>query len=323
MPVTRRPACESARSVRSAADATANGIRYPYAGFAGSVASALRPYPQVQGNSTVAVFGSPLGFSNYHSLQVVLNRELSKGLTLYSNWVYSKALGNVRSLNTADNPNRPIDTYNLKLEKAVLDYDRPQFVKIFAVYELPVGRGKSILSGAGKAASAILGGWSVAPILQYASGTPLTFVTNTSPLPGFWNGAVNRANVAAGDLRASGFDKGAFNFANLASPGNTYLKKSLFSDPAPLTLGTSAYAYTQARDIGIISEDLALQKNFYIREKVRIQFRADFINLFNRHYLGGVVTNPTNPLFGQVTSVGGKENTDASRSIQLGLRLDF
>jgi hypothetical protein len=40
-------------------------------------------------------------------------------------------------------------------------------------------------------------------------------------------------------------------------------------------------------------------------------------------YLGGVVTNPTNPLFGQVTSVGGKENTDASRSIQLGLRLDF
>ena len=42
--------------------------------------------------------------------------------------VWSKALGNVRSLNTADNPNRPINTYNLSLEKSVLDYDRPHFV---------------------------------------------------------------------------------------------------------------------------------------------------------------------------------------------------
>ena len=98
---------------------------------------------------------------------------------------------------------------------------------------------------------------------------------------------------------------------------------ALFSDPAPLTLGTSAYAYTQARDFGIISEDLALQKNFYFHEKFRIQFRADFLDLFNRHYLGGIVTNPTSPLFGQVTSVGNKDNTETSRTIQFGLRLDF
>jgi hypothetical protein len=166
---------------------------------------------------------------------------------------------------------------------------------------------------------------SLAPILQYASGTPLSFVTSTSPLPGFWNGAVNRANVGAGDLRASGFDKGNFDIANLGSSKNTYLNKSLFSDPAPLTLGTGAYSYGQARDFGIISEDLALQKNFYFHEKFRTQFRADFLNLFNRHYLGGIVTNPTSPLFGQVTGVGGKAgfNVEDSRSIQLGLRLDF
>ena len=54
-----------------------------------------------------------LGFSTYHSLNVILNRELANGLTLYSNWVYSKAIGNVRSLNAGDNPNRPIDYYNL------------------------------------------------------------------------------------------------------------------------------------------------------------------------------------------------------------------
>src|SRR5262249_19512040 len=161
-------------------------------------------------------------------LQTVLNREFRHGLTLYSNWVWSKALGNVRSLNTADNPNRPINTYNLALEKSVLDYDRPHFLKIFAVYEMPVGRGKAVLSNANKAVSAIFGGWSVSPILQYASGTPLGFVTGTSPLPGFWNGAVNRANIAAGDLKSSGFGKGDFDIINQASSKNTYLNKSLF-----------------------------------------------------------------------------------------------
>jgi hypothetical protein len=310
-------------SVRSAADAAANRIAYPYAGFAGSVASALRPYPQVQGNSTVAVFGSPLGFSTYHSLQTVVNREFHSGLTLYSNWVWSKVLGNVRSLNTADNPNRPIDTYNLALEKSVLDYDRPHFVKVFAVYELPVGRGKPALSNADKIVSGILGGWSLSPILQYASGTPLGFVTSTSPLPGFWNGTVNRANITAGDMKASSYDKGTFDIINQGSPKNTYLNKSLFSDPAPLTLGTSAYAYTQARDFGIISEDLALMKNFHFHEHFRLQFRADFLDLFNRHYLGGIVSNPTSPLFGQVTAVGNKDNTETSRTIQFGMRLDF
>src|SRR5262249_36127792 len=133
-----------ANPVRNAEEAAANGIRYPYSGFSGSVASALRPYPQVQGNSTVAVYGSPLGFSNYHSLNLVVNRELASGLTLYSNWVWSKALGNMRSLNTADNPNRPVDYYNLKLEKSVLDYDRTHFLKIFTIYELPFGRGRLV-----------------------------------------------------------------------------------------------------------------------------------------------------------------------------------
>jgi hypothetical protein len=52
-------------------------------------------------------------------------------------------------------------------------------------------------------------------------------------------------------------------------------------------------------------------------------FRAEFLDLFNRHYLGGIVTNPTRPLFGQVTAVGNKDNTETSRTIQFGMRLDF
>lgn len=45
--------------------------------------------------------------------------------------------------------------------------------------------------------------------------------------------------------------------------------------------------------------------------------RAELLNVFNRHQLGGIVTSVTDPLFGQVTGVFG------NRSIQLGARLDF
>lgn len=300
-------------AVRTPAEAAANGIAYPYPGFKGTVASALRQFPQVNGNETIMVYGSPLGFSTFHSLQLIVNREFSRGLTVYGNYTWSKSMANVQSSEPfIGNTDRPLDAYNLKLEKAVSPYDIPHMLKIYANYELPLGRGK----GSSRLLNAFIGGWSVSAILNYFSGEPLGF-SGSYPLSGGWNGAVNRANVAAGEMLAAGYKKSNFNLANTASPSNTYLNKAVFSDPPPLTLGTSAYRYTQARGFGTINEDLGLLKNMRIREKWRFQLRAEALNLFNRSSLGGIVTNVTNARFGQVTSVSG------NRQVQLGLRLDF
>jgi len=302
-------------TIRNAADAAAAGIRYPYPGFSGSVASALRPYPQVTGNQTVNVYGTPLGFSTYHSLQVTVNRQYGKGLSVYANYVWSKTMANVDSSLIGDNSG-PLDYYNLKLEKAVASYDTPHFVKAFFNYELPVGRGKPLLGGAGRALNAVAGGWAVSGIMNYGSGQPLGFSAST-PLSGGWNGALNRANIAPGEMKAAGFDKGKFELSTVSSPNNTYLNKALFSQPAPLTLGTSAPRYSQVRGFGTISEDLCIQKSGKLSEKVRLRLRAELLDAFNRHRLGGIVTNVNNPNFGQVTTVSG------NRQIQASLRLDF
>ena len=71
------------------------------------------------------------------------------------------------------------------------------------------------------------------------------------------------------------------------------------------------------RGFGTITENLSLQKVVRFSEKFRFQLRGDFLNAFNRPQWGGIQTNVTNPLFGQITSVSG------NRSIQLGTRLDF
>jgi len=262
----------------------------------------------------VTNFGAPLGFSTYHSLQVIVNRQFARGLTAYGNYVWSRVMSNV----TTSEPGgvSPIDYYNLGLEKAVSPWDIPHMLKAYVDYELPIGRGKALGSAIGPAANAIVGGWSLSVIMNYMSGSPLGF-SGSFPLSGGWNGATNRANILPGEMKASGFRKSAFELSTGTSPNNTYLNKSLFSDPAPLTLGTSAVRYTQVRSVGTINEDIGLQKNHRIREKYRIQVRVEFLNAFNRHTLGTPNTSVTSPLFGQVTGVSG------NRTVQIGARLDF
>ena len=130
-------------------------------------------------------------------------------------------------------------------------------------------------------------------------------------------GAAQRINVLPGELTNANFSKADFDFANNSRPGNTYLNKAVYADVAGQTLGTAAPYYSKARGFGTISEDFGLQKNHRFAEKYRFQIRAEFLNGFNRHYLGNPNTNIKNPLFGQVTSVSG------NRSIQLGARFDF
>ena len=66
------------------------------------------------------------------------------------------------------------------------------------------------------------------------------------------------------------------------------------------------------------NEDVSLQKNFRPIESMRIQFRAEGLNLFNRHRFSDINTNPASPLFGQITGV-----SDDRRQIQFGIRADF
>jgi len=301
-------------AVTTPEQAAANGVRYPYPGYRGTVAGAIRQFPQLSGTTTFGPYGAPLGFSTYHSFQVTVDKRLAKGLTGYANYVFSKVLSNTESSFVGDNGG-PLDYYNLKLEKAPATFDQPHMFKAFLQYDIPFGKGRAF-STSWKVVDAVLGGWGISGIFNYFSGGPLGFGGASSPLPSGWNGG-QRPNIAAGNMKVDNFDQGAFNFANTSAASNTYINKSLFSDPAALTLGTSAVRYGQIRGFGTKSEDFGLQKNFRVGDKFRAQVRGEFLNLFNRHVLGGINTTITNSLFGQVTSVSG------NRTIQLGLRMDF
>jgi trimeric autotransporter adhesin len=175
--------------------------------------------------------------------------------------------------------------------------------------------GRALLGGGNRWVDLLVGGWNVSAIVNYYNGTPLRFSASSPHAQ--WNGGTNRPNVAPGSLLNPSYKQSEFDFFNASSPSNTFLDQSKFSDPSPLILGAAAAAFSEARNFAVFNEDLALQKVIRFREKFRFQLRAEFLNAFNRHRLGGVNTNVTSPIFGQVTTVSG------NRQIQIGARLDF
>src|SRR5258708_6497503 len=120
------------QSVTSAA-AQAAGIKIPYAGFTGSVAQALRPYPQFL---NIVSNSNPNGNSTYNALQVKLTKRLSHGLTLQSAYTWAKSLtdGNI----AAGGGPLGQDYYNRRLEKGLSSNDVPHVFVAAYTYEPPI-----------------------------------------------------------------------------------------------------------------------------------------------------------------------------------------
>jgi hypothetical protein len=295
--------------VTSAADAAKYGVPYPYAGFTGTVNSALRQYPQLRANNTVSVTAPPEGMSNYNSLNVVVNRQFHQGLSVYANWVWSKSINNTDA--------GLMDYYNRAIEKGIASFDRPHELKVYAQYRIPVGRGRAFGSKMPKILDAVLGRWELSTVNNYFSGVPLS-VGGASGISG-WNGGSNRLNRAEGRLQYTP-EKSTLDYASrLSNPAvNRYFDPKLFSNPPALTLGTAAPRSTQLRGWGTMAEDVGLRKEFRVGEKHVGTLRADFINAFNRKTMPNPNTTFTSPNFGYMTGA-----PTGNRVVQVGARLDF
>jgi hypothetical protein len=169
----------------------------------------------------------------------------------------------------------------------------------------------------------IAGGWTLQYIGNYASAMPVNFGATATPNSNF---ATNRPiinNPDGGSLLNPGFNASNFDMTDISSPrtDKKYIDTSKIIDPASIDRylrGNAARMISQLRNFPTYSEDTSLQKNFVPREGVRIQFRAEFLDLLNRHRFSGFNTDPASPLFGQISGV-----SDDRRQIHFGIRADF
>lgn len=236
--------------------------------------------------------------SVYHSLQARFEQRLDFGLSLLASYTFAKSIDNGSSFfSSAGDPNFPQDSYNLRAERGLSNFDvRQRFVASYA-YDLPFGK-----------ASRWLRGWQTFGILQFQTGQPFTvallpnFDNSNTGIDSLGFGANDRPNVA-GDPR-------------LSHPSATaWFNTSAFAIPPYGTFGNSGR--NTVTGPGMATVDLSLVKNTTFRERATMQFRFETFNLLNRTNFGLPDNFIGSPTFGQILSAGNP------RRLQLGLKFLF
>src|ERR1035437_2305344 len=307
-------------SITSAAAINA-GVTSPFSNFTtlwgsrGTVAQALRPFPQYSNIDTAAGGGDHSGHSTYHAGIVKLERRLSSGLTLQTSYVFSKILTDSDSYWPGS---FAADFYNRGLEKSIGQYDVTHNFKMSVVYNLPFGKGKPWLShGVGAFA---LGGWRLSGIAGYSSGTPVGVGTSYS-LPIFAGRTVPYVSSYDGwraQTQGGSFDPSKDNFFVPYGSGPFPIQGT---GTALNGVGNETRYNPKVRLFPNLNENLSIAKSFPIKEKVRFDIRAEAFNVFNRVRFGTGSTQLQSTTFGKLTSNGDLLNTP--RQMQLAAKLYF
>ena len=285
--------------------AQAAGIRSPYPGFNGTVAQSLRRYPQYQ---NIEWRGLPLGRSQYHAVEFVLEQQFTKGLQYRIGYTYSQLKTNGaesgqgnEGLNgeVQDPVNWPTADYGLSVD------DCPHVFLVGFSWDIAQG-GSQSWSGAKKA---LLGGWNLSGILRYESGRPLR-ISMANDMGGLLFNTRKRPNRTSADgVAASGdFDPLTGNYFNRAG----------WADPGPLTFGNAAPNDGSVRGFKVYNEDLTISKTFSLTADLNMRFAASIGNVFNRTTFCGPNTNFSSSAFGTVNT-----QCNQARSVQFGLRFDY
>jgi hypothetical protein len=255
----------------------------------------IRPYSRLSASSPIlpgVTLGNitqaeSSGFSSYHALWLTVNQRFTRGLQFNVSYTWSKSLDS----NSLSSQGVVVQSsYNVGGDRGLSDFDARHRVVITALYDLPF-RGNQLLEG-----------WRLASIIQSQSGNPVNIVTSNSTV----NGVANtlRPNVT-GPITIIGsverwFDTSAF--TPVAGFGN---------------LGRNALTGPTFNNI-----DFSIIKNTKLSDLIRLQFRAEFFDLFNHPNF----SNPGNLLgseaFGRIVNTRFPTGeSGSSRQIQFTLKV--
>jgi hypothetical protein len=200
------------------------------------------------------------------------------------------------------------DWNNLAGERSLLGNDVPQRLSVSYIQDLPIGKGRAWLGNVSGVADKLVSGWGVNGVSTFQSGYPLGLTTNSNLTNSFGGGS--RPNVVGGCEKS--LDGSA------QSRLNRWFNTSCFTAPPAFTFGNESRTDPKLRGHGIANWDFALFKNTSVTERVGLEFRTEFFNLFNRVQFGNPNLAVGNPSFGIISS-----QANTPRLIQFALRLHY
>jgi len=255
----------------------------------------LRAYPEY---SDVGGYRAEpnIGDSSYHSLQLKYEKRFSKGLSVVAHYTFSKLISDSDEAGSdvewAAVSGSIQNLFNLRQERSVSAFHRPQRLVVSFDYQLPIGRNRALGRGMNRVLDGVIGGWEFSSIISAQSGASLQV---TAANGNMWDGSVQRPDLI-GNPCTSGPVSGRL---------NNYFNVNSFSQPDDYVFGSAPRYLTTCRGPAVVNEDATLMKNFMIRERKSLQVRLEAYSLTNTQQWALPNTSFGGTTFGQITSASG------------------
>jgi hypothetical protein len=256
--------------------------------------------------------------SNYNALSAKFSRRMSSGLTFLLGYTYSKSIDDGSGQRTIGTDQLGAqNSYCISCERGQSIFDQRQRFVASTLYQLPFGKGHTLMNG--RVANAFAGGWDLGVIWSMATGSPV----------GIMDGQ-DRSNIGASSNDRPNVVPGVSWRLSNPTP-NEWFNVQAFALQPQYTFGNSGR--NTVIGPGLNSADASLDKNMRLTERLKLQLRLDVFNLFNHPNFGtpqnSLVGNkldangvpiPGSGSFGTITSL----NSNVSmRDLQLSVKIIF
>jgi hypothetical protein len=268
-------------------------------------------------NFTTIIASRNSSTSDYHAMQLQFQRRLARGLQTLASYTWSHSIDNVSSDSSFEASTLKLDPVQ---ERGASDFDVRHSGNIGLTYAIPTAFRNSIFN-------ALVRDFSVDTIFVARSATPVNIRTGANAAGGL---SISRPDLVTGvPLYIDDPNVG----------GGRRINKLAFTTPVGRqgTLGRNAL-----RGFSMWQLDLAIRRQFNIGDRLHLQLKTEFFNIFNHPNFGDPGANSTtnvltNPLFGQSVNMLGRSlgsggvngglnplyQSGGPRSIQLALKLQF
>jgi hypothetical protein len=255
---------------------------------------AARPIPRL---SNIRIYEN-IGRSWYNSLQIKAERRFVQGFSYTLSYAFARNIDEYGSAQTDGiTPFAPAG-----YDRGRSELERRHIMAINSVWQLPVGRNKALLGSISPWADAIIGGWQLSGLYRFSSGDPLTLLVPGDTLGNGYTPNRQRPIIVGDFIPASQNEQLWYNPA-------------AFVAPAFGTFGSSGIGLLDGP--GSHEFNVALGKNFRVREGMSLQLRLEAYNAINHTNLGNPVLTIGQANSGRITSAG------EARQVQLGMKFIF
>jgi TonB dependent receptor len=268
----------------------------------GTASQVFAPFGITSGITVI----EPYETQHYNSLQTQLNHRFSSGFLFGLAYTRSKAIGTCCDDSGDGGPAISLPQYT-NLNRALMGSDRPNNLRASAVYDLPFGHGKQFINNGGLA-GAIVGGWHLNTIFSKYSGSPFSA-----------SGGAN-LNTPGFTQRATQLTQTVQYFGKIG-PGQLYFDPTAFGPGTAGAIGNAGF--DTLRGPGVTNVDLSVFRDFKIRERFTVQFRAEALNATNTPHFSNPQGSVTSPAFGQISGTTTVSRLIDERYLRFGLKIRF